>query len=336
MLARSRLQEAALALEQDPDLDLAKLARMRPTPRLQPLTRARVATLGPVGAAWVAALPDILAELESSWSITIGRALPGGSASYVAHATTASGGRAVVKVAVTADGLAEQAATLDRADGRGYARLLDVDADRGALLLESLGRSLQQSARPPADQLRILADTLLLAWQDVAHLGPAPGPDKAASLHQLISDLWPRLARPCSERVFDQALTFAERRQNPAAGDLRIVHGDPHPGNALAVAPPRAGAETGYCFVDPDGFVADRAYDLGVVLRDWSSRLVDNQARARLEGYCQLLADRTGVDATRIWEWGFIERVSTGLYVLSLGAPTVGRPFLDSAERLVA
>lgn len=309
---------------------------MRPAPRLQPLTRARVATLGEIGTAWTLALPGILADLERRWSITVGRALPGGSASYVARATTADGGSAVVKVVVPGGSLGDQAATLERAEGRGYARLLGLDADRGAMLLESLGQSLQQSARPPADQLRILADTLLLAWQDPADVGPALGFDKADSLHALISELWPQLGRPCSERVFRQALTFAEHRRAPAAEDLVIVHGDPHPANLLAVHPPRAGAETGYCFVDPDGFVTDRAYDLGVVLRDWSSRLVDDCAPARLAGYCQLLADRTGVDATRIWEWGFIERVSTGLYVSSFGAPAVGRPFLDSAERLVA
>lgn len=89
-------------------------------------------------------------------------------------------------------------------------------------------------------------------------------------------------------------------------------------------------------FVDPDGFVADRAYDLGVALRDWSSRLLGPDARKVAEGYCALLADRSGVDAQRIWEWGFLERVSTGLYVLDVvGAPErVARPYLDAAERL--
>jgi streptomycin 6-kinase len=53
------------------------------------------------------------------------------------------------------------------------------------------------------------------------------------------------------------------------------------------------------------------------------------------ESYAQLLADRTGVDVTRIWQWAFLERVSTGLYVLGFGSEAVGRPFLTSAERLL-
>ena len=113
-----------------------------------------------------------------------------------------------------------------------------------------------------------------------------------------------------------------------------LLHGDPHPGNALRAPRRRPGAETGYCFVDPDGFVADRAYDLGVAMRDLSAAVLA-EGRAVAESSCRLLADRTGVDATRIWRWAFLERVSTGLYVLGFGSEAVGRPFLTSAERLL-
>jgi hypothetical protein len=43
------------------------------------------------------------------------------------------------------------------------------------------------------------------------------------------------------------------------------------------------------------------------------------------------------VDAIRIWESAFIERVSTGLYLLDVvgSAESMWRSFLDSAERLV-
>jgi hypothetical protein len=50
--------------------------------------------------------------------------------------------------------------------------------------------------------------------------------------------------------------------------------------------------------------------------------------------YRRLLASRTGVDETAIWEWGFLERVSTGLYVLEFGDEHLTRRFLDTAEML--
>lgn len=158
--------------------------------------------------------------------------------------------------------------------------------------------------------------------------------DKAASLHELVERLWVDLDRPCPEAVVERALTYAERRRADP-GEPVVVHGDPHPANLLAVPQPRPGAGTGWCFVDPDGFVADRAYDLGVVLRDWSASVQAPGGRARLEGWCALLADRSGVDATRIWEWGFLERVSSGLHLAEIGAPRAAEPFLRSAALLL-
>ena len=137
--------------------------------------------------------------------------------------------------------------------------------------------------------------------------------------------------------MIDQALAYAERRAAEADRELVIVHGDPHPDNLLAVTSPRPGAESGYVFVDPDGFVADRAYDLGVAMRNWSRLLGGADARPIAEGLCAVLAERSGVDATRIWEWAFLERVSTGLYLLDVveSAETMWRSYLESAERLV-
>lgn len=304
------------------------------TVRLQPLTRARVASLGERGAAWTEALPARLAELTQDWGLELGRPLAGGSNSYVVRARTTEGAPAVLKVVLDGDELEGQIRVLAAADGRGYARLLRSDLGRQAILLEALGAPLQSSGRPAPDQLAVLADTLALAWQPARQERLPTGQDKAVGLASLISEHWDRLDRPCPVAVRDQALRYAERLADAPPETLVVVHGDAHPGNALAVPGPRAGAETGYCFVDPDGFVADRAYDLGVAMRDFSSGVL-REGRPLVESYARLLAERTGVDATRIWRWAFLERVSTGLYVLGFGSEAVGRPFLTSAERLL-
>lgn len=304
------------------------------TLRLQPLTRARVASLGAVGAAWAEALPGRLDSLATDWDLELGRSLPGGSNSYVVRVRTGDGAEAVLKVVLDDQGLADQVRVLRAADGRGYARLLRFDLARGALLLESLGDSLQAGGRCAEEQLVVLADTLGLAWQP-AHLDRVPTEqDKAVGLARLVSDHWSRLVRPCPVAVRDQALRYAGLLAAAPAESLVVVHGDPHPGNALAVRRRRPGADTGYCFVDPDGFVADRAYDLGVALRDSSSTVL-REGPAAVHAYAALLADRTGVGVERIWQWAFLERVSTGLFVLGLGSEPVARPFLASAELLL-
>lgn len=89
-------------------------------------------------------------------------------------------------------------------------------------------------------------------------------------------------------------------------------------------------------FVDPDGFIGDPDCDAGVALRDWCPPLLaSDDAPSLARRYCRLLAERSGMDEQAIWEWGFLERVSTGLYVLCFGYQQESRFFLDSAEKLI-
>ncbi len=140
----------------------------------------------------------------------------------------------------------------------------------------------------------------------------------------------------CTPAVRRQALAYAERR-SAAPTRRRARPRDPHASNCLRVLAPRAGAPSGLVLVDPDGFRCDPAYDLGVVLRDWTGRLAEG-GRAVLEAYADRVAERSGVDRARTWEWAFLERVSTGLYVSSFGGPRSGSaswaaPSCSSTER---
>lgn len=305
--------------------------------RVRPLVRRKALALGPRGAEWLAGLPDLVAELERRWSITVGPPCSGGSAAYVARARTVDGRDAVVKLAVPAPGVARQVRTIEAARGRGYVRLLAHDVERSAMLLEALGSSMDELGLTPERAIETLCATLHQAWQAPRPAGMTVSvEEKAQGLADLVSRLWEELDRPCPERVVARALDVAARRAAGVDPDrCVIVHGDPHPGNALRVDAPRPGAESGFVFVDPDGFLADPAYDLGVVLRDWCPELLAGDAPTLARRYCALLAAHTGVEAAAIWEWGFLERVSTGLYLLQLGAEDLGRPFLDTAQRLM-
>jgi streptomycin 6-kinase len=303
----------------------------RGRPRLQPMTRERVATLGRPGAEWHDGLGSALDDLARAWGLTWRRPLPGGSASYVASATTGQGEPRVVKVLAPEPDLADEARVLAPAHGRGYVRLHAHDRKRRALLLEQAGPALALRGWSPEQQLTALLETLRWAWAAV-DLPPAVGEeDKAVSLARLVRDLDERLGRPVDRAVLRAALDHAEALAG-WTGPTVTVHGDPHPGNALR-APDGRGS--GWLFVDPDGFRADPAYDVGVVLRDWSSHLRGPGARATLRAWCRDAAERTGVDPHRVWAWAFLERVSTGLYVRSIGEPAVARPFLDSATALL-
>jgi streptomycin 6-kinase len=162
-----------------------------------------------------------------------------------------------------------------------------------------------QLGRPGQLWLDGLPDLVALrtAWEVPLPCAVAPpAPEKAVELGRMVDRLWEGREHLCSSRVVAEAMRCAERRA--AAFDLDrcvVVHGDPHPGNALRVVEPREGAGSGYVFVDPDGFLADPTYDLGVVLRDWCDELLAaDDAMAVSRGYCRLLADRSDVDDAAI------------------------------------
>jgi streptomycin 6-kinase len=104
-----------------------------------------------------------------------------------------------------------------------------------------------------------------------------------------------------------------------------LVHGDVHQWNAL-----QAGDR--FDLVDPDGLLAEAEYDLGVVLREDPDEplAADPWATARW------MAARLRLDATAIFEWGVVERVSTGLVTTKIGLQPVGSQMLALADRLAA
>lgn len=76
------------------------------------------------------------------------------------------------------------------------------------------------------------------------------------------------------------------------------------------------------------------AYDLELIMRDYHEEL--RAAPLRLgRKRAEHLAKRSGLEVQAIWEWGFAARVTTGLYLLELGALDEGRQFLDVAEEWI-
>jgi streptomycin 6-kinase len=276
-------------------------------------------------------LGRLIGELEHDWGVAVGPALPGGSESYVAAARTDSGVDAVIKLEMPPyASFAGEVRTLVAADGRGYVRLLDHDEERNAMLQERLGPSLRGFGLPIPAQIEILCATLQSTWDVPVPAGLPSGAEKARWLSEFIAATWEELNRPCSRRVIEQALAFAEIREAAFDSETAVlVHGDAHSANALQ-DPRQAPA----CFklVDPDGLAAEPAYDLAIPMREWSRELIDGETARLGRERCAYLSRLTGVDHRGIWEWGFVERVSTGLLAIQVDADEMGREMLDVAE----
>ena len=277
-------------------------------------------------AAWLDGLPALIADVEADWSIRVGRQYSGGTEAFVAEATLEDGGEAVLKLPIPlAEGVVgNEIKVLRLANGEGCARLLRADGDRCAMLLERLGPSLFDLALPLAQQHEALCAAAEQLWRPAPDCGLPTGAEKGRWLVDMIEATWEELGRPCAERAVDYALSCAARRI-AAHDDERavLVHGDVHQWNTLW-------AKQGFKLVDPDGLLAEAEYDMGIVMREDPVELLAGDPRAR----ARWLAQRTGLDATAIWEWGVVERVSTGLLATKIDLQPAATQMLAAAERV--
>ena len=273
--------------------------------------------------AWLDALPLLVRSVEVEWGITVGRPYRDSTEAFVAEATCHDGTVVVLKLIVPRDrdAAAHETTVLRLAAGEGCPRLFREDVARGALLLERLGRSLHELQLPLRRRHEILVSAAARIWRPAPDCGLPTGATKARWLAEFITAMWEELDHPCSERAVEHALVCATRRGDAHREETAVlVHGDVHQWNAL-----EAGRD--FKLVDPDGLLAQPEYDLGIIMREDP---LDGGLRER----ARWLADRTGLDADAVWEWGVVERVSTGLLGTRVGLQPIARQMLAAANEL--
>ncbi|MEO5710581.1 MAG: aminoglycoside phosphotransferase family protein [Nocardioidaceae bacterium] len=273
---------------------------------------------------------EVLPSICREWDLTVERWLPGGAGTPPLAVRRTDGSTAVLKIAEP--GAQDVAVSVLRAgDGHGYAKVLAWEADCGALLLERLGHDLWTEESTLSGQGRVLVPLLGEAWQVPMARG-RPFQGKASGLLAILADLGPRYGSH-HEDVLSVATEYAGELAASETAEV-VCHGDPHPGNVL-----RSGE--GWALIDPDGFIGERAYDLGVVMRDACREIRDAEAsrpgaaRSMLREESRRLAEAANVDPERVWRWGFVERVTTGLYLRWFGHARESATFLDTAALLV-
>jgi streptomycin 6-kinase len=273
---------------------------------------------------WLEDLPALVAGLAAEWSIEVGHPYQGGTEAFVAEATRADGTQAVLKVLIpgAGDEASNEATVLGLAGGDGCPVLYGFNSDRSALLMERLGRSMYALRLPFSHRLELLCATARRVWRPAPNCGLPTGADKARWHANFIVNLWEELDHPCSEEAVDHALACARRREHAHRDEKSVlVHGDVHQLNALE-------SGDGFKLVDPDGLLAEAEYDLGVLMRGDPVELLAGDPRDRVSW----LVARTGLDPVAIWEWGVVERLSSGLLSTQVELQPLGRDCLRAAE----
>lgn len=313
---------------------------MRPE-EVTALVRARPWADRPWARELVATFPERLRAVLSRWELTVIRAFTEGAELPVLEVRGRDIGPAVLKLGGHGTNLAQQVRVLRAADGRGYVRVLDDAEDLDAVLLERLGATLWTTSPDPLAQMDELSQLLPRTWELPARVAEPTGPkDKAGSLLAMVEgELQGDGAAGGSDRSHRPVL---ERARGLAAALLAdpsprqvVLHGDPHPGNAL-----RRDGE--HVLIDPDGFLGEPEYDVGVTLRD-HQQVIDELDRREGSGagrawHAALItrtAQRLDLDAERITAWAHLERVTTGIHLHHLGWSDEGESWLRTAGRLL-
>jgi streptomycin 6-kinase len=141
----------------------------------------------PARHAWLARLPEQIAQLVASWSLVIGEPLlPGGQCAWVAHARDRAGRELVLKVGWRHSEAEREADALRLWDGDGAVWCLAEETfdDTIALLLERCAPGTPlKSALPEPDQDVVLAGLLRRLWD---HQPPEQHPFQP--LHAMCDD----------------------------------------------------------------------------------------------------------------------------------------------------
>ncbi len=276
---------------------------------------------------WLDALPDLVAEMASRWSLSIGRSFDGfGVNALVVEATNADGTAAVLKIGPPRE--AVKLSPKRRCSGSPTATAACAccgdDPERRALLLERLGPSMYDLDVPRRQRHELLLGGDAAVATGRSERPPAARHEKARWTIERLDHVWEQGGRACSKRVLANTIACAERRAD-AHDDARAVlcHGDLHELNALQ-------ADDGtFKLIDPEGVVAEPEYDLGVIMRNAPG---DDDLHERADW----LAAATGCNRTAIWEWGTAERVLSGMWCRIVGNQPHGDLQLADAERLCA
>lgn len=271
----------------------------------QAFARTIVALHGEAGRLWLEGLPQLVEHCARRWELKVGPPFAPLSYNYAAPAEGPRGERFVLKLGVPTHGLLQEIGVLLSFDGCGAARLFDSDAARGALLLERLEpgtpltslceeddgaataaaaavmRSLRRTGTHQAQRAPTAADWGQGFAKCRKHFGGGFGP-------------FPRKLFEESEALYAELLA--------TSAPPILLHGDLHHGNILAAA------RAPWLAIDPQGVVAEPAYEVGALLRNPFPQLLHWPDRVRVsESRIAQLSDELGYERARVRGWGLAQ-----------------------------
>jgi streptomycin 6-kinase len=267
------------------------------------LARTTIALRGAAGAEWPKRLPALITECEERWSLEVDPPFQELSFNYAAPAFRADGTATVLKLSVPNSDFRAEAEALRLFGGRGAARLLELDLDRGAMLLERLEPGVPlTSVRDDEEATSIAAGVLRQLWRPVPPSHPFPTVSDWARGFDRLRRNFGGGTGPMPVALVEKAEAFFADLL-ASQGEPVLLHGDLHHCNVLAAR------REPWLAVDPKGVVGEPAYDAAALLHNPGELLDAPRPGKVLERRIDLLSWELGLDRARVRNWGTAQAV---------------------------
>jgi streptomycin 6-kinase len=249
----------------------------------------------------------LLAACEREYGLTIGPPFVL-SYNYVAPVTLHDGGAAVLKLSPHGEEFLHELRATKLFNGRGMARLLASDADRGIALLERL---------LPGQMLVELDDDerqTLIAADVIAELQRQAPPEHGlptvrewfVAFAKYRAEHGP--AGPLPRGLFERGEAMYQQLMDSYMAPPVLLHGDLHHYNILSAQ------RAPWLAIDPHGLVGEPAFEIGAYFGNPSDLAGKPGLRGILERRADIFAERLGFDRARVLAWAMSYQVLSAVW----------------------
>ena len=270
--------------------------------------KQRALSLGEIGEKWLKNIHYIVNILKIKWNFSIEEVINGGSHALVCLVDS----NKTLKIEIPDHSESSFMASVEAlrlAKGHGYVYLYEYDLDYRAVLLERLGLPLSKLDYSVDSQLKLLTDALKQTWDmplERTHLNN--GLSSIEWFETYVHERKDKLDKNITLR-FNEYLN--KIRTTIDETEFVLVHGDGHNNNLLQ-------RDNGsFKFIDPDGMYFEKAYDLGVLMREYIDEYLVDPLNLGIKR-SRLLSELCNVDEMRIFMWGYLHMVATALILLDM------------------
>ena len=251
------------------------------------------------GEQWLNRFNKLIEECEERWDIQFMPPFPL-SYNFVAPALRKDQKEVVVKLGIPGAEFNAEVSALKHYNGRGMVKLIDVDLEKGILILERLTPgTMLASLEDDHATTRIASRVMKALWIPASgSMQVLTSEDRENALLKILIENPEGIGPITKETLQEAAETFTAL--NRSIEKPYLLHGDLHHYNIL-----KTGSDS-WVAIDPKGLIGDREYD---VIQFLLNRLPADNWASVIEKRIIILAEELDLDKHRIFLWGFAHSV---------------------------